>query len=193
VGGEKPPQASVAAEVLKLGAALTWRCRLRREQPRQRSGGAALPDAPATPARRNGIAQANECLMPRDSKTALNLADVGRRSSGAVSVYGCSSFAPPSWYGTEDRAESLRRTRGEAVGVKLDPIPVKRCAVNVGSVLRSPFPADDQPVGRRAGPSSADGPRTWQSLRSSPSAGEPRTWRRKAVGLQGGMVVGGRR
>ena len=146
MGGERPPRASVAAEAWKLGAAETWRCRWTREQPRRRSGGAALPDAPATPARRKGIAQANERLMPRDSKTALNLADMGRRSSGAVSVYGCSSFAPGSWSGTKDRAESLRRTRGEAVGVKLDPVPVQRCAVNVGSVLRSPFPADGQSV-----------------------------------------------
>ena len=146
MGGERPSRVSVAAGAWKLGAAETWRCRWRREQPRRRSGGAALPDAPATPARRKGIAQANECLMPRDSKTTLNLADMGRCSGGAVSVYGCSSFVPCSWSGTEGRAESLRRTRGEAVGVKLDPIPVQRFAVNVGSVLRSPFPADDQSV-----------------------------------------------
>jgi hypothetical protein len=146
VGGERPPRASVAAGALKLGAAETWRCRLRREQPRRCSGGAALPDAPATPARRNGLALANECPMPRDSKTAPNLADMGRCSSGAVSVPGCSSCVPCSWSGTQGRAESLRRTRGEAVGVKLDPIPVERYAVNVGSVLRSPFPADGQSV-----------------------------------------------
>jgi len=146
VGGERPLQASVAAGAVKLGAAEIRRCGSRREQPRRRSGGAVLPDAPATPARRKGIAQANECPRPRDSKTAPNLADMGRRSSGAVSVYGCSSFAPCSWSGTKDRAESLRRTRGEAVGVKLDPAPVQRCAVNVGSVLRSPFPADGQSV-----------------------------------------------
>ena len=146
MGGERPLQASVAAGAVKLGAAEIWKCRSRREQPRRRSGGAVLPDAPATPARRKGIAQANECPMPRDSKTAPNLADMGRRSSGAVSVYGCSSFVPGSWSGPKDRAESLRRTRGEAVGVKLDPVPVQRCAVNVGSVLRSPFPADGQSV-----------------------------------------------
>jgi hypothetical protein len=106
VGGERPLQASVAAGAVKLGAAEIWRCGSRREQPRRRSGGAVLPDAPATPARRKGIAQANECPMPRDSKTAPNLADMGRRSSGAVSVYGCSSFAPCSWSGTKDRAEA---------------------------------------------------------------------------------------
>ncbi len=192
MGGERPPRVSVAAEAWKLGAAETWRCRWRREQPRRRSGGAALPDAPATPARRKGIAQANECPMPGDSKTAPNLADMGRRSSGVVSVYGCSSFVPSSRSGAKDRAESLRRTRGEAVRVKLDPVPVQRCAVNVGSVLRSPLPGR-RPVGRWAGPSSADGSRTWQSSRSSPSAGKPRTWRRRAVGLQRRMVVGGRR
>ena len=48
-------------------------------------------------------------------------------------------FHVPSRYGVTDREESLRRTRGEAVGVKLGPTPVDRWAVNVGSVLRSPY------------------------------------------------------
>src|SRR2546429_643627 len=96
---------------------------------------------------REGIAIANECLMPRDSKTALNLADAGRCSAGRASIGGPSaswSSIPCDW---EDREEGLRRTRGDAVGVKLDPDPADRWAVNVGSVWAPPFPSRIRPDG----------------------------------------------
>jgi hypothetical protein len=117
------------------------------KQPRQRSGDVVLPDASAALARREGIAIANECLMPRDSKTAPNLVDMGRCSAGRVSIGGL----PASWssipYDWGDREESLRRTRGDAVGVKLDPDPADRWAVNVGSVWASPHPSGSRPGG----------------------------------------------
>ena len=98
----------------------------------------ALPDASAALARREGIAIANECLMPRDSKTARNLADVGRCSAGRVSFGGPPASVSFILCGTGDREEGLRRTCGDAVGVKLDPDPVHRWSVNVGSVWASP-------------------------------------------------------
>ena len=101
-------------------------------------------------ARREGIAIANECLMPRDSKTALNLADVGRCSAGRVSVGGLSASVSFSLCGAGDREEGLRRTHGDAVGVKLDPDPAYRWSVNVGSVCALPFPSGVRPEGGQA-------------------------------------------
>lgn len=83
--------------------------------------------------------------MPRDSKTALNLVDVGRCSAAAVSFRDRCSFVPFDRCGTGGHEEGLRRIHGEAVGVKLDPSPVNRYAVNVGSVLGSPFLSGGQP------------------------------------------------
>ena len=93
---------------------------------------------------------ANECLMPRDSKTARNLADVGRCSAGRVSVGDLSASGTFSLCGSGDREECLRRTRGDAVGVKLDPDPADRWAVNVGSDRVSPFPSGILPDGGQA-------------------------------------------
>jgi hypothetical protein len=137
-GGERPARAPVAAGALKLEAARAWRCRRGREQPRQRSGDAGALAASATQARREGIAQANECQMPRDSKTVGSRMVPGRRSSVAASFRGRCSYAPFIRCGARGRVEGLRRTHGDAVGVKLDPVPVNRDTVNVGSVLGSP-------------------------------------------------------
>lgn len=104
-----------------------------------------LPDAPAALARWEGIAIVNECLMPRDSKTARNLVDVGRCSAGQASVGGLSASGLSSLCGPGDREEGLRRTRGDAVGVKLDPDPTDRWAVNVGSDRALPYPSGGQP------------------------------------------------
>ena len=106
-----------------------------------------LPDASAALARREGIAIANECLMPRDSKTALNLADVGRCSAGRASIGGPSASVTFISCGTGDHEEGLRRTRGDAAGVKLDPDPADRWVVNVGSAWVSPHPSGNRPGG----------------------------------------------
>jgi len=83
--------------------------------------------------------------MPRDSKTALNLVDMGRCSVAAVSFRDCCSLAPFNRCGARGCEEGLRRTHGDAVGVKLDPSPVDRYAVNVGSVLGLPSLPGSQP------------------------------------------------
>jgi hypothetical protein len=120
------------------------------EQPRRGSGSAGLPDALGALARREGTAVANECLMPRDSKTARNLADMGWCSAGAAEVGGGSAPVSSSLCGLGDREEGLRRTRGDAAGVKLGPAPVDRWAVNVGSVWASPYLPGIQPGGGQA-------------------------------------------
>jgi hypothetical protein len=85
--------------------------------------------------------------MPRDSKTARNLVDVGRCSAGRVPLGGPSASGSSSLCGPGDREECLRRTHGDAVGVKLDPDPADRWAVNVGSDRASPFLSGSQPDG----------------------------------------------
>ena len=85
--------------------------------------------------------------MPRDSKTAQNLADVGRCSAGQAAVGGRPASGSSSLCGPGDHEEGLRRTRGDAAGVKLDPDPVNRQAVNVGSERASPSPSGNQPGG----------------------------------------------
>jgi hypothetical protein len=120
------------------GAGIGW------EQPRQRSRGAELPDAPAAQARRKGIAKANEWTMPLDSKTAPNLADMGRRSAGEVPVGDLSAPWPANPSGPGGRGEGLRRTHGDAAGVKLGSSSDNRLTVNVGSVLTSPHPPGHQ-------------------------------------------------
>jgi hypothetical protein len=83
--------------------------------------------------------------MPRDSKTARNLVDVGRCSAGRASVGGPSAPESSIPCGPGDHEEGLRRTRGDAVGVKLDPDPTDRWAVNVGSDRASPSPSGIRP------------------------------------------------
>lgn len=109
-----------------------------------------LPDTPAALARWEGIAIANECLTPLDSKTTQNLVDAGRGSAAAAVVCGRCSWVPLTRCGARDRGEGLRRTHGEAAGVKLGPAPVNRWAVNVGTLPVSPSPKARQVVGGQA-------------------------------------------
>ena len=83
-----------------------------------------------------------------------------------------------------------RERRDRAAGEELGADPDKRTVVNVGTRPVSPT----CPSGCRQGAASADGPVRGRSSRSSPSPGEPGTWRRGAAGLQrpSGMR-GGRR
>ena len=83
-----------------------------------------------------------------------------------------------------------RERRGRPAGEELGADPDKRTAVNVGTRPVSPT----CPSGCRQGAASADGPGRGRSSRSSPSPGEPGTWRRGAAGLQRPPVMrGGRR
>jgi hypothetical protein len=109
-----------------------------------------LPDTSAAQARREGIAIANECLTPLYSKTALNLADMGRSGAEEELVGGLFSFVSLSLCGTEGRGEGLRRSHGDAAGVKLDPAPVNRWTVNVGTAVTSPSPLIVQISGGQA-------------------------------------------
>lgn len=77
--------------------------------------------------------KANERWRPLNSKTARNLADVGWCSSGEVQVADLFSSGELSLCNLEGCGEGLRRTRNGAAGVKLDPAPVNRWSVNVGT------------------------------------------------------------
>lgn len=105
---------------------------------------------PAAQARREGIAIANECQTPLDSKTTRNLVDVGRGSAAAAVVSGRCSRVRCSSCRTRGCGEWLRRTHDEAAGVKLDPAPVERWAVNVGTISVSPSPVAGQVIGGQA-------------------------------------------
>ena len=48
------------------------------------------------------------------------------------------TLEPSSCGGAEALGKELRRTRSDAAGEKLDPIPVNRCVVNVGTAIESP-------------------------------------------------------
>ena len=99
-----------------------------------------------------------------DSSARLGEVHSGDSEAGCVGRWG-------------GHGEGLRRTHGDAAGEKLGASPVDRFAVNVGTVLVLPSP----PLGWRAGPSSAVDTGTGRSPRSSPSVGEPRTWRRRTA------------
>jgi hypothetical protein len=88
--------------------------------------------------------------MPRDSKTAQNLVDAGRCSAGRAPVGSPPASGLSSLCGPGDRAEGLRRTRGDAAGVKLGPAPADRWPVNVGSAWALPYPPGVQPGGGQA-------------------------------------------
>src|SRR6516165_10316354 len=77
--------------------------------------------------------------------------------------------------------EVLRGSRGEAAGTKPGSSFVERIAVNTGTVPVLAFPAVHPAWPGRLGPPSADRAGTGRSRRSSPSPGEPVTWRRAAA------------
>lgn len=76
--------------------------------------------------------------------------DVGRGSAAVAVVSGRRSREPRIGCGARGRGEWLRRTHDDAAGVKLDPAPVDRWAVNVGTISVSPSPVTGQVVGGQA-------------------------------------------
>jgi len=79
----------------------------------------------------------NQWWNPLKARTGSNLVDRGRAAVHIHTVrYGDSEASEEGWWGGHE--ESLRRTRGETAGEKLDTAPVNRSVVNVGTILKSP-------------------------------------------------------
>jgi hypothetical protein len=135
----------------------------------------------------------NQWLNPRKSRTGSKPGGSGPGSSACLpSMRRLATPSEISEVCCGGREESLRRTRGDAVGAQLDAHPVKRFAVNMGTAITLPVAC--RAVGRWESSSSADGVVAGRSPRSSPRAGKPSTWRRGAASSQGGCgMAGGRR
>ena len=134
-------------------------------------------------ARRKGATKVNQWLNPL--KRLPRLQPVGCGPDSSARRLGNETATPKSEYRGRrgGHEESLRRTRGEAAGEELGANPVDRCMVKRGNHLGIAQPVA-QPVRRRAGPLSAVGPEVGRRVRSSPSVGKPRTWRRDPASEQ---------
>ncbi len=144
-------------------------------------------------ARQRGVTQVNQWLNPRKTRTGSKPGGSGPGSSARRSSVRRSATPHATRPGRRGgREESLRRTRGDAVGAQLGVDPVKRFAVNMGTAIT--LPAACRAVRPRESSSSADGVVVGRSPRSSPRTGKPSTWRRGAASSQGGCgMAGGRR
>ncbi len=122
----------------------------------------------------------NQWLKFRKSGAGSNLVDMGRWAvrdhRGNNAVINSEAGLTFRWGG---RAEGLRRRRGDAVAVELGTSLTDRVRSERGNHPRSPsaLPAG-QPARRQAGPLPTEGRVVGRRPRSSPSAGEPRAWRR---------------
>jgi hypothetical protein len=145
--------------------------------------GLALSDSPGPASSDEKAYVRNRCLTLRKSSAGSNLADRGR-----CAVRGClgSSGAAYSEAGGTVRwgghGESLRRSRGDAVGVEAGASLIDRSLVNVGTIRGRP--PVGYPARRWAGPLPTEGCGMGRRPRSSPSVREARAWRRGPASRQ---------
>jgi hypothetical protein len=135
----------------------------------------------ARQARPKGVTQVHQCQNPLERGTRLKPDGYGPGQAGSESSDARGSrpdrrIDAPG----RDRDACPCERRDRPAGEELGADPDKRAAVNVGTRPVSPTCS----TGRRQGAASADGPGRGRSSRSSPSPGEPGTWRRGAAGLQ---------
>ena len=82
----------------------------------------------------------NQWWNPLKERTGSNLVDMGRATARAFLGNGEGDLSTLlNWQG-EGHGESLRRTRGEAVGEKLGADPVNRHTLNMGTISTLPTP-----------------------------------------------------
>ncbi len=145
--------------------------------------GLALSDSPGPASSDEKAYVRNRCLTLRKSSAGSNLTDMGR-----CAVRGClvSAGRPTPkpvvsvrWGG---HGESLRRSRGDAVGVKAGASLIDRSLVNVGTIRGRP--PVGHPARRWAGPLPIDGRGMGRRPRSSPSVREARARRRGPASRQ---------
>jgi hypothetical protein len=137
--------------------------------------------ARARQARPKGVTQVHQWQNPLERGTRLKPDGYGpgQAVSESPDVRGTvPTGGLMRWDGTATHCP--RERRGRPAGEELGADPDKRTAVNVGTRPVSPT----CPSWCRQGAASADGPGRGRSSRSSPSPGEPGTWRRGAAGLQ---------
>ena len=145
--------------------------------------GLGLSDGPG-PASSDGKAYVrNHCLKPRKSSAGSNLTDMGRCAvRGCLVWLGQPTPKPVQRSGGEATVKCLRRSRGDAVGVKVGASLIDRFVVNVGTIRGRP--PGGYPIRWWAGPLPTDGRRMGRRPRSSPSARKARTWRRGLASQQ---------
>ena len=142
----------------------------------------------------------------RNRGTGSNLVDLGRAAVHAEHTNGEATPGTVIDAGPGDREESLRRTRGDAAGAELGTDPADRHTVNMGTLLRLPYPACFQQVGgqghRRLMGAAGGGAavvvrgresRLHDRLRSSGGHGEGRQRDRNCRRSAGRVMPGGRR
>jgi hypothetical protein len=85
----------------------------------------------------------NQWWNPLKRGTSSNLVDMGWATVRATFVYETvhenGDLAPQMNWQDEGHGESLRRTRGEAVGEKLGTAPVNRHTLNMGTISAPPL------------------------------------------------------
>lgn len=85
----------------------------------------------------------NQWWNPLKRGTSSNLVDMGWATVRAIFVYETvhenGDLAPQMNWQDEGHGESLRRTRGEAVGEKLGTAPVNRHTLNMGTISAPPL------------------------------------------------------
>src|SRR3954470_23102611 len=171
---------------MKLGAVDLGRCRGRREQPRQRQDGSALPDGPglASETDRRTNAETSGGTPERGTSARTWWIWAGQRCAprkGHVVAEGTSIGSRVGRVGGHD--EMLRGSRGEAAGEELGADPVERSSGERGN-HRGAVPLPDLPGRGGLGAPSADRRVVGRSRRSSPRPGKPVTWPRAAASSQ---------
>jgi hypothetical protein len=95
--------------------------------------------ARARQARRDGVSRSEPVVEPPQANTPAQTwwIWVGQPCVPPHSAE-AATLEPSSCGGAEAIGKELRRTRSDAAGEKLDPTPVNRCVVNVGTAVKSP-------------------------------------------------------
>jgi hypothetical protein len=97
--------------------------------------------------RREGVTRVNQWMNLRNCGTGSNLADMGRDAVRAERTNGEATPGAVIDAGPGGREESLRRTRGDAVGAELGTDPADRHTVNMGTLPCLPSPVRPQRSG----------------------------------------------
>jgi hypothetical protein len=90
--------------------------------------------------RREGVTRVNQWLNLRNCGTGSNLVDLARDAVRAERIHGEATPGTVIDAGSGGHEESLRRTRGDAVGAELDTDPANRHTVNMGTLSCLPYP-----------------------------------------------------
>ena len=92
----------------------------------------------------------NQWWNPLKGETGSNLVDMGRATAHVNSELEETTSSSCEPCRKEGHGESLRRSRGEAVGEKLDTVPVNRHTLNMGTPSAPPSPPLCQSGGGQA-------------------------------------------